>query len=225
MAETITIICPECEKSIKAPEDVIGKRIRCKGCGETFTARAPKDSPKGIKPAKDKPAKDKPDKKKPDKDKPEGEEETGAYGLREEYLGARCPECAEKMGDDDVICLSCGYSTITRTKPKPRKIRETTGGDVFLHLLPGIICATFGVMVLTWLIADFIYWAFFWELELEGVENARAARSCAYCCITWWSIFRIWVIYKLGRFAVKRLILDNKPAEIEERWGEDGDDD
>src|SRR5262249_59779563 len=85
MAETITIICPECEKSIKAPAEVVGKKIRCKGCGETFTARAPKESPKGIKTAKDAKAKDK---DKPAKKKPEGgdEDEGGAYGIKEEYL-------------------------------------------------------------------------------------------------------------------------------------------
>jgi hypothetical protein len=218
MAETITIICPECEKSIKAPEDVIGKRIRCKGCGETFTARPPKETSKGIKPAKDRPAKDKPARK-ADKAEPEGEEE-GAYGLREEYLGARCPECAEKMGDDDVICLHCGYSTITRTKPKPRKVREQTGGDVFLHLLPGILSAMGGLMVLTWLVADWIYWALFWEVP-EGIEDVRAYRSGAYCCMTWWSIFRIWVIYKAARFGIKRLAIDNKPPEVEEDWDAD----
>src|SRR5262245_55958990 len=129
MADMITIICPECEKSIKAPESVVGKKIRCKGCGEIFTAKAPKSR-----------GKPKPGKSKAKKGDEEDEGE-GAYGITEEYLGARCPDCTEKMGEGDIICLNCGYNTVTRMKPQPRKVRETTGGDVFLWLLPGILCA------------------------------------------------------------------------------------
>src|SRR5262245_32394277 len=98
MADVITIICPQCEKAIKAPESVVGKKIRCKECGETFVAKAPKTA---IKPDKsDKPGggkKKPPDKakKKDDdqgpiklKDEDEGEQE-GSYGVKDEYLGAR----------------------------------------------------------------------------------------------------------------------------------------
>lgn len=214
MADTITIICPECEKAIKAPADVIGKKIRCKGCGETFTAKASKEASKGIKPAKDKPA----DKKKPAKDQPE-EEEGGAYGLIEEYLGARCPECAEKMGDEDVICLACGYSTITRTKPQVKKVREITGGDIFLHLLPGILCATAGLTLLSCVVSFWIEVLFFYEMP-EEIRSDRFYRSSTYCCFVWPTIFQIWLIYKATRFAIRRLIYNNKPAEVEEQWGE-----
>jgi len=211
MAETITIICPTCEKSIKAPETVIGKKIRCKGCGETFTAKAPK-GPKSPK-EKEKPG------KKSDAIKlagDEGEEEAGAYGMRDEYLGARCPECAEAMGEDDVICLNCGYNTVTRLKARPRKVREQTGGDVFLWLLPGILCVIAALFLLTWLTGNLIFRA----TRTDLAQYDKLTVNCADCCLLWFSIFQIWLIYKSTRFAIKRLIMNPTPPEVEEKFEE-----
>src|SRR5262249_37737004 len=129
MATTITIVCPECEKPMKAPEDVLGKKIRCKACGHTFAARAAGGKSAG------KPAAKAAKKKDEEEDQP-----AGASGVTDEYLGPRCPECANAMEEGDIICLFCGYNTVSRTKPRFRKVREITGLDVFLHLLPGILC-------------------------------------------------------------------------------------
>ena len=43
MPASITIVCPECDKEMKAPADVAGKKIRCKGCGAMFVACADDD--------------------------------------------------------------------------------------------------------------------------------------------------------------------------------------
>src|SRR5262245_1003468 len=48
MATTITVTCPECQKQIKAPPEIVGKKIRCKGCEHTFIAKADSSA---IKPA------------------------------------------------------------------------------------------------------------------------------------------------------------------------------
>jgi hypothetical protein len=40
MATTIVITCPQCTKQVKGPADLTGKKVRCKGCGETFTVPA-----------------------------------------------------------------------------------------------------------------------------------------------------------------------------------------
>ena len=60
MATTIVISCPECDKQIKAPAELEGKKIRCKGCGHTFVVRASAAAGDGdgpaAKPAKKKPA-------------------------------------------------------------------------------------------------------------------------------------------------------------------------
>jgi DNA-directed RNA polymerase subunit RPC12/RpoP len=213
MAETITIICPTCEKSIKAPESVVGKKIRCKGCGETFTAKAPKAP-------KEKPGKEKEGKpgKKSDAIKVAGDEEEGegAYGLTHEYLGARCAECAEAMGEDDVICLNCGYNTITRLRSRPKKVKEQTGGDVFLWLLPGILCVIAALFLLTWLTGNLIFRA----TRTDLAQYDKLTVNIADCCLLWFSIFQIWLIYKSTRFAINRLIRNPSPPEIEEKFEE-----
>jgi hypothetical protein len=202
MAETITIICPSCEKSIKAPEDVVGKKIRCKGCGETFTAKPPK-APKAAKPAK-----------KSEAVKPEGDDgEGGAYGMRDEYLGARCPECAEKMEDGDVICLTCGYNTVTRLKAQRRRVKEQTGGDYFWWLLPGILCALATVFLLLWMAGNLIYRA----TRKDLAEMDKLYVNAMDCCLLWFTIGQIYLIYKSTRFAIRRLILNPHPPEVEVR--------
>jgi DNA-directed RNA polymerase subunit M/transcription elongation factor TFIIS len=199
MASTITIICPECEKSIKAPEDIVGKKIRCKGCGETFTAKAPK----GGKPVKRAAAK-----------KDENEEEEGSYGVTEEYLGPRCPDCANAMEEGEVICLHCGYNTITREKPKQRKVRETTGGDIFLWLLPGIFC----VLLIIGLITAQLMYILLIDMDTFGGEDAWLAVLGGPALKVWSTVFTLFMIFAAGSFAVKRLIFDNTPPEIEEKW-------
>lgn len=46
----LTIACPNCGKALKLPEAVIGKRVRCPGCQEVFTATAPEEE-EPIRPA------------------------------------------------------------------------------------------------------------------------------------------------------------------------------
>ena len=40
MATTVTVTCPECKKQLKAPPEIVGKKIRCKGCEHIFVAKA-----------------------------------------------------------------------------------------------------------------------------------------------------------------------------------------
>jgi hypothetical protein len=60
------------------------------------------------------------------------------YGVATEELGPRCPECANDMGPDDVICLTCGYNVNLRQRIQTKKLVHQTGFDVFIWLLPGI---------------------------------------------------------------------------------------
>jgi hypothetical protein len=192
MANTITIICPECEKSLKAPAEIIGKKIRCKGCGHTFVAKAPKAGKQAKKSNNE-------------------EEEEGAYGMTEEYLGSRCPDCANAMGEDDVICLHCGYNTVTRQRPRVRKVRETTGGDVFMWLLPGIICAVVVVALIT---VDLLY---IFLIDKDMFEEAWYDFIGGKGLKIWVSVIVVFFCFVAGRYAVKRLIFNYTPPEIEEK--------
>ena len=39
----VTVVCPGCRTSYPITEDLVGKKIRCKKCQETFTATAAKN--------------------------------------------------------------------------------------------------------------------------------------------------------------------------------------
>jgi hypothetical protein len=197
MANTITIICPECEKSLKAPPEIVGKKIRCKGCGHTFAARAPQSGKAAGKAGR--------------RAGKEEEEEAGAYGMREEYLGPRCPDCANEMQEGEIICLHCGYNTQSRQKLPRRKVRETTGGDIFLWLLPGILCALVVVILIT---ADLLY---IFLIDREMFQEAWYDFIGGKGMKIWISIVLIFIMYLAGKFAVKRLIFHNTPPEIEEK--------
>jgi DNA-directed RNA polymerase subunit RPC12/RpoP len=211
---------------------VLGKKIRCKGCGHTFAARAEDEDEPGPAKAPGKAAKNGPGKapakappakaKAPAKaeEKPRGgedepEDDANPYGLTYTDLSPRCPDCANEMESEDaIICLHCGYNTVTREKSKPRKVRDVTGGDVFLWLLPGILCVI-GVVVL--LVSDIIYCVKIGDwVDTETWYGATLAHLAIKI---WMVVISLFIIYKLGYFAVVRLCIHNKPPEIEEKWG------
>lgn len=222
MATTITISCPKCEKQIKAPAELAGKKIRCKECQHVFVVPAPtpvKGAPtpadKGGKPVKAAPA-GKGDKgaKPAPKKAPDDEDEEGAnpYGVTTESLLPRCPFCAKELkSEEQVICLHCGYNRRTRERVRQKKTYETTRGDQFIWLLPGILCAL-GVLLMIGAIV--VFWTLFPKLAADYDND-------------WWSIFfglwaRLWgtviclfIGFFLGKFAVKRLILNPTPPEKE----------
>ena len=39
MAEKVSITCPECAKQLQAPAEILGRKIRCKGCNAVFVAQ------------------------------------------------------------------------------------------------------------------------------------------------------------------------------------------
>jgi DNA-directed RNA polymerase subunit RPC12/RpoP len=117
MAIQIDIVCPECQKQMKAPEELQGKKIRCKECGHVFVVTARKPHAQ--------------------------EEDANPYGVVQDEEGVpRCPHCAQEMESAEaVICIHCGYNTATRQRVGTRKVIEHTPGDQFSWLLPGIVAA------------------------------------------------------------------------------------
>lgn len=229
MPASITIVCPECDKEMRAPADVAGKKIRCKGCGSAFVARPdvdedevevldeapPKKKPAARKPAparKPEPKKPEPKKPEPKKASQEGEDDN-PYGLTYESLGPRCPDCANDMEEGDVICLHCGYNTMTRTRARVRKVRDVTPMDVFWWLLPGILAALGVLLMITWMI---IQWVF---LERWIDPESWWALLTQLWCRLWVTVALLFAIYKAGYFAIWRLAFNNQPPEIEEKMG------
>ncbi|HEY7427661.1 MAG TPA: hypothetical protein VH682_25745 [Gemmataceae bacterium] len=220
MASTILIVCPECGKQIKAPDNVLGKKVRCKFCQAAFVASKGGNKPAAGKPGKpsavksakaptDKPAAGKPPKPAVDDD----EDDENPYGMTDVNLSARCPNCANEMESEEaIICLSCGYNTRTRELAKTLKTYDNTIGEKFLWLLPGIACAL-AVLVLigfnVWYllkIDDVVDWdkdSFFLGMwTINGIK-------------LWVVIMSLGLIWLAGKFAVKRLILNYSRPEVE----------
>lgn len=207
MATSIAVSCPKCDTQIKAPPNLVGKKIRCKQCKNVFLVEEPAPEVEAVEPeaapAKvtkvTKPAKD-----------PRFDRDDKPYNVTETSLLPRCPYCAQELeSDEQVVCLNCGYNMQSRERIRSRKTYETTGGDMFLWLLPGIACALASLTMITFIV---LTWVLFPRLERENSE-------------VWWSFvfglaFRIWesVVYLFigfftTKFAIKRLVFDHTPPE------------
>jgi DNA-directed RNA polymerase subunit M/transcription elongation factor TFIIS len=210
MATPILIVCPKCQKQIKAPENALGKKVRCKFCQAVFVVRARGRSPavrgnekKSAKPSTDKAtAKPVPD---------DEDNDPSPYRLVEISLAPRCPDCANEIEEGQVICLHCGYNMRTREKAKTRKVYDQTFKDYFFWLLPGIACA-----LVVFSLLGFNIW---YLLKI----NDLISENDAWYLYVWRSgHIKLWVViislfcmWYAGKFAVKRLILNPKPPEIE----------
>jgi hypothetical protein len=205
MANLLVFACPDCEKEIKAPAEIEGKKIRCKACGATFTAKA--QAVKAGKPPKPAPAKP----KEPPKQAAAAglEADLNPYAASHLDLTPRCPHCAGEMESEDaVICLHCGYNTQTRMRVETRVLHETTGGEIFLWLLPGIICAMMILAMIGFIIFLFV------SLDAVAEENKDAWWVFAPRAMRLWGIiFSLFVMFFCARFAIKRLILHPMPPE------------
>jgi hypothetical protein len=207
MATPILIVCPECSKQMKAPEDALGKKVRCKFCQSVFVAKQGSDKVSPAKPGKAaKTPAGKPGRRQPD------EEDPNPYGMINVSLLPRCPECANEIEEGQIICLNCGYNLRTREHHRTRKVYEVTPWEHFVWLSPGIACVLAVLFLIgfnIWYLAkidDVVSWendSFFLGMwTITGIK--------LWVVIT--SLFLIWLA---GRFAVRRLILHFQPPEIE----------
>jgi len=196
MADTVSVTCPECKKAVKIPEEMLGRKLRCKGCDETFVARAAKKAAPVLK---------KP--KKASGDGEDADDDGKEYGVTEEYLGARCPECANPMEDEEaIICLHCGYNTRTRQRAESKIVEEQSALDYFLWWLPGIAC------VLAFLaLVGFDIW---YCLDINRIVGEEWYSFIASGGIKLWLVvFSLWPMFYAVKFAVKRLIFNYEPPE------------
>src|SRR5436305_1747945 len=109
MAELLAVSCPECKKDVKVPTRLVGKKIKCKGCGHIFLVKGKSQAAKGKAAA-------------PAATGPEDEEDSSnPYGLTETSLANRCPACASELQETDRLCLKCGYDLVTREVHKTVK--------------------------------------------------------------------------------------------------------
>jgi DNA-directed RNA polymerase subunit RPC12/RpoP len=207
MASTITITCPECQKTMKGPENLIGKKVRCKSCGHAFVVKVGSRPP--VKAAAKPAAKPGPKPEAKPSAAVEDEDDGKAYDLTDTELTPRCPNCANEMDPPDAkICLTCGYDTMARVLHETRRVEDTTFFDYVLWLGPGVLCL---IAVVLLIVSDYLY--------LTKIEEWTKDEWYEFLSMggfkLWWVIISLFGIYKAGMFAIKRLIFHFKPPEVE----------
>jgi hypothetical protein len=230
--ETITISCPECDKPIKAPADAVGKKIRCKACEHLFIIKAPAKAPSPVKSAK--PPKAEKPAKSASPPKPTGQEEDddrSGYTLAQTDETLRCPQCAYVMGEGEIICLGCGFNLRTREQHRTRKVKQKTGEDKFFWLLPGVLAILGVLLLLGYCVFHYFAWPNIlvdnWD-ALEDKLGRNGALKDEQADIPLWKgalihpaplvfivVFSLFASFRMGRFAVDRLILHPEPPDIE----------
>lgn len=215
------IVCPHCRKQGKGPIELEGKYIRCRACKKSFLVKLPaqakakaggqegpgiyafaegdhsthhEEAPIPVLPVLD-----------------EEEEGSNPYGVTDMDERRRCPYCTDLMDEEDVICLNCGYNTQTRQHIRTERTYANTTGDVFMWLLPGIICVISIFVVIGF---DLFWWfgleSFFWK----PMDDFLGVTSISLGIKVWEVVISLFVIWSLGKFAFKRLILHPTPVEV-----------
>ena len=215
------IVCPHCRKAGKGPIELEGKYIRCRSCKRSFLVKLPAQA-KATQPTPEGPAtyafagegsaarqEEAPLRVLPVMD--EEEESSNPYGVTDLDERRRCPYCADLMEEEDVICLNCGYNTQTRMHIRTERTYANTPGDVFLWLLPGIACV---VGIFFTIGFDFFWWFFLEPYWWTPMDDFFGFKSFSRGLKVWEVVMSLFVIWYLGKFAFKRLILHPTPPEM-----------
>jgi hypothetical protein len=217
MPTPMLIVCPGCHKESQGSTDLLGKKIRCKACGEVFPVQKPVPA-KAVATAK-------PGKKKEEalipildevkKPKSSGRQEVDdsteskPYQVTDLDLATRCPHCAAEMEAGGIICLTCGYNTQSRHRFETRKVIGHTGGEKFIWLLPGILCV---ICVLTFIGAIVFLWVQFPTLYKQN-EAEWWGGFFGFWAQIWGSVVSTFIIWFSGRYAFIRLVFHPNPPE------------
>jgi hypothetical protein len=187
---------------MKAPADAEGKRVRCKACSHIFVipkgavTTGPRTSGQPSAPAK------------PAKTYADDEGDGKPYGVTTLDLTPRCPDCAGLMEEGAIVCLECGYNTMSRERRRTVKTEDLTDRDYYLWRLPGILCVG-GIMT-------FIAFAVWWCLYIYGIAKDADQEWIGHNGIKLWMVIGcIFGVFFCGKFAFKRLILHPTPPDKE----------
>jgi hypothetical protein len=213
MAGNLIVTCPECEKKFKPKADVSGKKIKCPFCSHPFVVPAAKEA-KADKAKPDKADKAKASDAKPAAAAPEvqaapEEDNIDPYGIKTVELVPRCPNCTQEMGEHEIICLACGYNTMTRQWGKTQKVIGVTANRQILYLLPPLASAAFVFVSIIFLLICYFYLPN-WVAGEEYWENldSEALRM-------WLTLILLFLFWWAGVFCFQRFITKPMPDEIE----------
>ncbi len=237
---TMSVTCSRCQKGYLVPPVLQGKKIKCKQCGQmipipvqgkavpaTKPGAAKKVVPQIVTPAvvvepEAKPASPAAPPPKDAANQPQSQEwgPISAYHLRGSKEAPRCPFCAHEMEEGEVICLNCGYNTITRERLPNVVVEATEGWDWFVHLTPGFVALFFC------LLSIFIAQSIFTHVPYLGFLDWMYYDPEWKAIPVYMFMFLLVDIWTLGYYSVKRLIINfTPPDKIKHLELEDRDED
>ena len=232
MSSALEMECPNCEKGLKVPPSVFGKKIKCRHCGHAFVVADPDEAPaakpekKGGKPgakAAKPPAASPPPPPPPPSPKSrfaEDEDQGPAkIGVLIEDEIPRCPECAKALDPPNaIVCKECGFNNVTRAKAQTKRVWAPEAQDWFNHLAPGVVAVliVIGLLVLNivsimnmrdWLSDTFLETD---EKDATGKTIFLVKPGAFIFLIAGLSLV---VVVPAVKFAYKRLAVDYHPPE------------
>lgn len=235
MPTVIEIPCPNCDKPLKVPDTVFGKKIKCKHCAHPFVVPDPDAAKpaKGAKPSKPggavKAKKEEEPKKEEAKPAPvpyKFEDDDGEDGAKPNPLGLiaedevpRCAFCAKELEPPDaIVCIHCGFNSMTRTQAETKKVWAPDSNDYMNHLAPGVGAALLCIALLVldivvmlnmrdWLTGTFL------EKDNPGEDGQKSflVRPSAFVVLLWAAT--VMPIIGTAKFAIRRLAIEYQPAE------------
>jgi hypothetical protein len=200
MADNPAITCTHCKKKFRTKADVRGKRIKCPFCAESFDVPTviEEDTSAAIKAAGGADAAT----QAPENDNP--------YGVTEIDLAPRCPNCAHEMPSAEaVVCLNCGYNTLTREWGKTEKVIGISFGRHMAYLMPGF----FAAFAIFFCILSLLFYDVYWPNVTELQSMQWLAWTDHESLRMWSASLGMLFMFAMGRYCYIRFIVKPLPEE------------
>lgn len=111
------------------------------------------------------------------------------------------------MGEHEIICLACGYNTMTRQWGKTEKTIGVTAKRQILYMLPPLGSAVFTVCAIIALL-------FFYIVFPDWVIDSWASFLDSEAVRMWTTLIFVGIFWMAGMYCFHKFIEKPKPDEI-----------